>query len=160
MFSWWTGVDPVPEWYPYVIVDPRIIDGKPGATPGVDEPADPFFVDVDYRGAFAPYDPTTVNEDGLWTSPWSYCHFLGMIWTPEHPYLCGDANTDCTVNVSDAVAVINYVFVGGYPPFPYKAGDTNCDGTVNVSDAVRIINYVFAGGNAPCDQDGDGIPDC
>jgi hypothetical protein len=75
-------------------------------------------------------------------------------------YICGDANGDETVNVSDAVAVINYVFIGGDPPDPIEAGDANCDAAVNVSDAVYIINYVFIGGNAPCDTDGNSEPDC
>ena len=76
------------------------------------------------------------------------------------PYLCGDASHDAEVNVSDAVFIINYVFVGGDPPDPLEAGDVNCDGNVNVSDAVWIINFVFTGGNSPCDTDGDGQPDC
>jgi hypothetical protein len=75
-------------------------------------------------------------------------------------YICGDANADATVNVSDAVYIINYVFVGGDPPDPMESGDCNCDGTCNVSDAVWIINYVFVGGNGPCDTDGDEMPDC
>jgi Dockerin type I domain len=75
-------------------------------------------------------------------------------------YLCGDANFDDIINVSDAVWIINYVFVGGDPPNPIEAGDANCDGVCNVSDAVWIINYVFVGGHAPCDTDGDDVPDC
>jgi plastocyanin len=75
-------------------------------------------------------------------------------------YLCGDANSDSNVNVSDAVQIINYVFIGGAAPDPLAAGDANCDGNVNVSDAVWVINYVFIGGNAPCDTDGDDVPDC
>jgi len=75
-------------------------------------------------------------------------------------YECGDANNDGAVNVSDAVWIINYVFVGGAPPDPFEAGEANCDGAVNVSDAVWIINYVFVGGNDPCDTDGDSEPDC
>jgi hypothetical protein len=75
-------------------------------------------------------------------------------------YLCGDANGDESINVSDAVSIINYVFVGGNPPDPIESGDCNCDGAVNVSDAVWIINYVFVGGKSPCDTDGDGGPDC
>jgi len=76
-------------------------------------------------------------------------------------YIVGDANFDGSINVSDAVAIINYVFVGGDPPVPEEAaGDANCDGTVNVSDAVMIVNYVFVGGNPPGDPDGDGEPDC
>lgn len=62
----------------------------------------------------------------------------------------GDTNGDCSVNVSDAVYIINYVFVGGSEPLPYLAGEVNCDGSVNVSDAVYIINYVFVAGPPPC----------
>jgi hypothetical protein len=75
-------------------------------------------------------------------------------------YICGDANSDEDVNVSDAVYIINYVFVGGDAPDPLESGDVNCDDTCNVSDAVWIINYVFVGGNEPCDTSGDSIPDC
>jgi len=75
-------------------------------------------------------------------------------------YTCGDVNDDESVNVSDAVSIINFVFVGGNPPDPMESGDCNCDGSVNVSDAVYIINFVFNGGNNPCDTNGDEIPDC
>jgi hypothetical protein len=78
----------------------------------------------------------------------------------ELVYMCGDANNDQSVNVSDAVSIINYVFVGGMPPNPIESGDCNCDSTCNVSDAVAIINYVFVGGYTPCDPDNDGDPDC
>jgi hypothetical protein len=75
-------------------------------------------------------------------------------------YLCGDADSDNLVNISDAVYVIAYIFAGGPAPWPLPAGDTNCDGTVNITDAVYLTNYIFSGGPAPCDPDGDGIPDC
>jgi hypothetical protein len=74
--------------------------------------------------------------------------------------LCGNANGDDVVNVSDAVFIINYIFVGGPAPYPLEMGDANCDSVVNVSDAVWIINYIFTGGNDPCDTNGDSIPDC
>jgi hypothetical protein len=62
----------------------------------------------------------------------------------------GDANNDGTINVSDAVWIINYVFIGGNPPIPHLLqGDANCDENINVSDAVFIINYVFIGGQPP-----------
>jgi Subtilase family/Dockerin type I domain/Fervidolysin N-terminal prodomain len=69
------------------------------------------------------------------------------------PWDCGDVNDDLTVNVSDAVFVINYVFVEGSPsPDPIESGDVNCDSEVNVSDAVYIINYVFVEGSpVPCE---------
>jgi len=73
---------------------------------------------------------------------------------------CGDANNDLTVNVSDAVYVINYVFVSGSSePQPVLAcGDANTDATVNVSDAVYIINYVFVSGSPPPGNCSPGSP--
>jgi hypothetical protein len=62
----------------------------------------------------------------------------------------GDSNNDGTINVSDAVWIINYIFVGASHPLPETySGDANCDEIVNVSDAVYIINYVFVGGPPP-----------
>lgn len=73
---------------------------------------------------------------------------------------CGDANSDGTANVTDAVYIIQYIFAGGPPPSPISCGDANCDGIPNITDAVYLIQYIFAGGAPPCDTNNDGIPDC
>ncbi len=65
-------------------------------------------------------------------------------------YKNGDANRDATLNVGDAVFVVNYIFKGGPAPNPLLAGDANCDRTVNIGDAVYVINYIFKSGPAPC----------
>ena len=78
----------------------------------------------------------------------------GTVTIVEVSYVCGDANGDGRVNVSDAVYIINYAFAGGPPPDPLCVGDANGDGKVNVSDAVYIINYAFAGGAPPVQPDG------
>jgi hypothetical protein len=64
-------------------------------------------------------------------------------------FVPGDANGDGSINVSDAVFIINYVFVAGEAPSPLESGDANCDSSVNVSDAVYLINYIFVSGPAP-----------
>lgn len=66
-------------------------------------------------------------------------------------YICGDADGNEIVNISDAVFLIDYVFGGGPAPNPLVAGDTNCDDIVNISDAVYLIAYIFGGGPAPCE---------
>ena len=83
-----------------------------------------------------------------------------MYYHSDMATLCGDASSDGLVNLSDAVFIINYVFLGGAAPSYELAADVNCDASVNVSDAVFLINYIFNNGKTPCDSDGDGQPDC
>lgn len=65
-------------------------------------------------------------------------------------YKIGDPNGDTSVNVGDAVYLINRVFKGGPQPQPCNdTGDVNCDGNVNIGDGVYLINHVFKGGLAP-----------
>jgi hypothetical protein len=73
-----------------------------------------------------------------------------LILAPIAGYTCGDASGDATVDISDAVSLIAYIFSGGSAPSPLLAGDANCDSTVDISDAVYLIAYIFSGGSAPC----------
>jgi len=110
-------------------------------------------------------DSCTYWDSSGYVDPAQVLFVHGQIDVECITYICGDANGDTKVNVSDAVYIINYVFTGGAAPNPIEAGNANCDTGVNVSDAVFLINYVFMGGNDPCDSyppspNGDGIPDC
>ena len=66
---------------------------------------------------------------------------------------CGDADGSGSVNISDAVYIIVYIFAGGLPPGPCGTatglGDANGSGGINISDAVYLIAYIFAGGPTP-----------
>lgn len=66
--------------------------------------------------------------------------------------ICGDADGNGIVNISDAVYLISYIFGGGPPPDPLVSGDADCNGIVNISDAVYLISYIFGGGPAPCSE--------
>lgn len=61
--------------------------------------------------------------------------------------LCGDANGDGLVSVSDVVYLIAYIFSGG--PAPVCDSDVDGSGGVSISDAVYLISYIFAGGPIP-----------
>ncbi len=71
-------------------------------------------------------------------------------FTIRPPYIPGDANGDVTVDISDVVYLIAYIFSGGAAPAPLLAGDANCDSVVDISDVVYLISYIFSGGSAPC----------
>ncbi len=65
-------------------------------------------------------------------------------------YVCGDADGNGIITISDAVYLISYIFGGGPAPVPVLAGDADCNGIITISDAVYLINYIFGGGPAPC----------
>lgn len=65
-------------------------------------------------------------------------------------YLCGDANGDRSINIADAVYIINYIFAYGEPSEPFQASDANCDGSTNIGDAIFMVNHVFNSGPSPC----------
>lgn len=83
-------------------------------------------------------------------------------------FLRGDANGDGSVDVSDAVAVLQYLFEG-FTLGCVDAADFADSGSVNIADPVGIVSFLFAGGAFPsmpypgCGIDPtntDGLPDC
>ncbi len=65
-------------------------------------------------------------------------------------FLCGDADGNDVITVSDVVFLIDYVFSGGPAPNPLESADVDCSGIVSISDAVYLINFIFSGGPVPC----------
>ncbi len=69
---------------------------------------------------------------------------------PPPPWVCGDADGNDAVAISDAVYIIQFIFGGGPSPDPLESADADCSGAVAIADAVYIINFIFGGGPAPC----------
>ena len=69
------------------------------------------------------------------------------------PFIRGDCNGDgmVTGQVTDAVFLLNFNFLGGNPPPCAAACDINQDGmfTGQVTDAVYILTHNFLAGPAP-----------
>lgn len=79
-----------------------------------------------------------------------------------------DSNNDGSIDISDAVNTLSFLFLGsGTMPCP-DAADANDDGAVDISDAVYILSFLFLGGKdipAPypacgTDPTDDSLPDC
>jgi len=95
----------------------------------------------------------TLNPSGTGCVVFGNVDFVPWLLSDPHvPYVCGDANGDAAVDISDAVYLIAYIFSGGPAPNPLAAGDANCDAAVDISDAVYLIGYIFSGGPAPCNS--------
>lgn len=65
--------------------------------------------------------------------------------TPADPvssYALGDVNQDRELNVTDVIALTNYI-MNSDPNTPILLYDTNSDGEVNVTDVIRLVNKIM-----------------
>ena len=60
----------------------------------------------------------------------------------EPEVILGDVNGDGDVNISDAIALINYILNDG-GNIVVEAADYNEDGSINISDAIALINRIL-----------------
>lgn len=74
---------------------------------------------------------------------------LELVLDPA-PYVAGDVDRSGSVDISDAVFLVGFIFSGGPAPIPW-ASATHIDGdpSVDISDVVYIITYIFGGGTPP-----------
>ena len=114
---------------------------------------DPLFVGgLPFSFALTPTSPCidAGNPDPMFNDLDGSRNDIGAF--PFTTYTPGDVDGNGSVNVSDAVYVILYIFANGPVPVQPASGDVNCDGLSNISDVVYIINFVFLGGPAPCQK--------
>ncbi|MFN0057703.1 MAG: carboxypeptidase regulatory-like domain-containing protein [Planctomycetota bacterium] len=87
-------------------------------------------------------------RDGLTSAPAS-CNLI-VTGGAAINFRRGDANLDSSVNLADAITILNRLFVVGTPPLPCTdAGDVNDDGVLNIADPITLLSYLFAGGAPP-----------
>lgn len=60
----------------------------------------------------------------------------------------GDANRDGRVDISDAIAILNYLFLGG-PMFCVDTADVDDETGTNVTDPIFLLRHLFMGGPPP-----------
>ncbi len=75
-----------------------------------------------------------------------------VVVKPSTTIHTGDANGDESIDISDAVAILQYLFSGYTPPVVLSVLDTNGDTSVNIADAVYLLSYLFAGGEPPVEN--------
>jgi hypothetical protein len=87
-----------------------------------------------------------VIEKG-WTPYYVNNTFDGQFEGFPELYIKGDAYVDGIVNVTDIVAMVNYIMGNPSPRFAPEAADINMDGIVNVTDIVATVNIIMKGDN-------------
>jgi hypothetical protein len=61
----------------------------------------------------------------------------------------GDCNDDDKVDISDAVCVLNWLFLGADSPGCIAVTNSNGDAGADISDATYLLNHLFLGGPPP-----------
>ena len=76
----------------------------------------------------------------------------------EQGFLRGEASGDGSIDITDAVKILSYLFAGTGITCASSA-DGNDDGTVDITDAIYLLTWLFAGGNRPPPPTGTCGPD-
>ncbi|MBI4603231.1 MAG: choice-of-anchor D domain-containing protein [Planctomycetes bacterium] len=61
----------------------------------------------------------------------------------------GDANDSGRIDLSDAVFVLGWLFLGGAEPACRDAADADDSGKIEITDAVFLLGWLFLGGRPP-----------
>jgi hypothetical protein len=69
--------------------------------------------------------------------------------SPSPAYRRGDATGEGTVNLTDAVDILAWLFMHGAAPGCLDAADANDDETVDAGDPVYLLFYIFLDGPPP-----------
>jgi hypothetical protein len=61
-------------------------------------------------------------------------------------FVRGDGNADGTTDVSDAVSILTYLFLGGPRPVCQDAVDVDDDGALSITDPIYLLSFLFLSG--------------
>ncbi len=75
-------------------------------------------------------------------------------------FLRGDADKNGATEITDAVVLLNFMFLGGPPAHCEPVADVNDDGALDLSDPVGLLNHLFLGGAAPPDLSNEEDAQC
>ena len=72
-----------------------------------------------------------------------------VIYGVASAFTRGDADFAGGVNITDAIAILNHLFLGGSPVRCADAGDSTDDGVLDITDAVYLLRHLFLGETPP-----------
>jgi hypothetical protein len=65
------------------------------------------------------------------------------------PFRRGDVTANGTVDISDPISLLNYLFAGAATPSCLDTGDANDNGINEITDAIFVLNFLFSGSGVP-----------
>ena len=64
-------------------------------------------------------------------------------------FVRGDPNGDGSINMTDVISTLNFLFLGGSTPGCLDAADADNNGVVQLTDGIYTLNFLFSGGAQP-----------
>ena len=64
-------------------------------------------------------------------------------------FVRGRINDDETIDLADAVFLLNHLFLGGPEPTPLAAADVDYNHKVELTDGIYLLSFLFLGGKEP-----------
>jgi hypothetical protein len=74
----------------------------------------------------------------------------------DAPFRRGDVDQTLELDITDAIDIFGYLFLGTFEPACLEAADANDSGEVDISDGIFLLDFLFSGGRAPPPP----FPDC
>ena len=72
-----------------------------------------------------------------------------LAFTTSVPFHRGDTDGTGILEVTDAVCILDFLFLRDSHLECLAAGDSNADQRLDISDAVFLLHFLFSGGNEP-----------
>jgi hypothetical protein len=115
---------------------------------GIDRDLDGYFDGMERLACSDPADPQSIPGS---------CSGINFVR--------GDSNGDGSLDISDAIAALEFLFDNVSSSTCMDAYDTNDDAAINIADPIRLLDYLFSGAAEPpapgitCgeDQTGDSL---
>lgn len=76
--------------------------------------------------------------------------------TSEPPFVRGNCDGDADLNITDAIFLLGYLFLGTAEPSCLEGCNSDDDDQITITDAIIILGFLFTGGAPPAPP----YPDC
>ena len=60
-----------------------------------------------------------------------------------------DPDSSGTTDISDAISILGYLFLGGTTPSCLESADVDNDAKINIADGIALLNWLFRSGPEP-----------
>jgi hypothetical protein len=132
-YEWNPDTGEITAWHRWVS-DYHLQPGSPATDAGTSEGAPATDIDGTPRPCW----------NGIDMGAYEYCGETPPVHTQQ--FRRGDANGDGATDISDAIAILRYLFLGLSKVPCEQAADANDDGVLDASDAMYELIFLFQGG--------------